>query len=190
MGTSIGAGRKAGTVLALGIFGSLTWALLTYALALTAIKMVGGIYLLWLAYKAFKSALTRSDIGPKTLAGGRRTPLEYFVRGYTIQMTNPKSALVWVAVVALGLTPDAPFWVDLVIVAGTFMLSIAHYLFYVLLFSTIYDGARLHPRTARHSGKSGRIFRLCGPQAFVVTVVKGIYSNGKSLISPACWLPS
>ncbi len=69
MGTSIGAGRKAGTVLALGIFGSLTWALLTYALALTAIKMVGGIYLLWLAYKAFKSALTRSDIGPKTLAG-------------------------------------------------------------------------------------------------------------------------
>ena len=58
MGTSIGAGRKAGTVLALGIFGSLTWALLTYALALTAIKMVGGIYLLWLAYKAFKSAAT------------------------------------------------------------------------------------------------------------------------------------
>jgi len=79
MGTSIGAGRKAGTVLALGIFGSLTWALLTYALALTAIKMVGGIYLLWLAYKAFKSAATRSDIAPKTLARGRRTPLEYFV---------------------------------------------------------------------------------------------------------------
>ena len=26
-------------------------------------------------------------------------------------MTNPKSALVWVAVFALGLTPDAPFWV-------------------------------------------------------------------------------
>ena len=59
MGTSMGAGRKAETVLALGIsFGSLTWALLTYALALTAIKMVGGIYWLWLAYKAFKSAAT------------------------------------------------------------------------------------------------------------------------------------
>ena len=145
MGTSIGAGRKAGTVLALGIFGSLTWALLTYALALTAIKMVGGIYLLWLAYKAFKSAATRSYIAPKTLAGGRRTPLEHFVRGYTIQMTNPKSASVWVA-----------------IVAGTFMLSIALYLSYALLFSTIYDGARLHPRTARHSGKSGCIFIFAG----------------------------
>ena len=105
-------------------------------------------------------------------------------------MTNPKSALVWVAIVALGLTPDASFWVGLVIVAGTFMLLIALYLSYALLFSTFYNGGRLHPRTARYSGKSGPIFRLCGPQAFVVTVVKGIYSNGKLLISPACWLPS
>jgi len=70
MGTLMAVGRKAGTALALGAsFGSLTRALLTafglsvlllsYAYALTAIKIFGGIYLLWLAYKAFKSAALR-----------------------------------------------------------------------------------------------------------------------------------
>ena len=57
MGTSMAVGRKAGTALALGVsFGSLTWVLLTafgllallltYAYALTAIKIFCGIYLL------------------------------------------------------------------------------------------------------------------------------------------------
>ena len=65
--TSMSVGRKAGMALALGIsYGSLTWALLTafglsallmtYAHALTTIKIIGGIYLFWLAYNAFKSA--------------------------------------------------------------------------------------------------------------------------------------
>ena len=145
--TSMSVGRKAGMALALGIsFGSLTWALLTafglsallmtYAHALTTIKIIGGIYLFWLAYNAFKSAAPRSDLTLKALVGGRRTPLGYAVRGYTVHMTNPKAVLAWVAIIALGLPPEAPLWVGLAIVFGCFGLSIAVHLTYALVFST------------------------------------------------------
>ena len=145
--TSMSVGRKAGMALALGIsLGSLTWALLTafglsallmtYAHALTTIKIIGGIYLFWLAYNAFKSAAPRSDLTLKALVGGRRTPLGYAVRGYTVHMTNPKAVLAWVAIIALGLPPEAPLWVGLAIVFGCFGLSIAVHLTYALVFST------------------------------------------------------
>ena len=145
--TSMSVGRKAGMALALGIsFGSLTWALLTvfglsallmtYAHALTTIKIIGGIYLFWLAYNAFKSAAPRSDLTLKALVGGRRTPLGYPVRGYTVHMTNPKAVLAWVTIIALGLPPEAPLWVGLAIVFGCFGLSIAVHLTYALVFST------------------------------------------------------
>ena len=65
-------GRKSGIALALGVAtGSLTWAMLTalglftllttYASAITIIKIFGGIYLQWLAYKAFRSAASVQD---------------------------------------------------------------------------------------------------------------------------------
>ena len=145
--TLMSVGRKAGMALALGIsFGSLAWALLTafglsallmtYAHALTTIKIIGGIYLFWLAYNAFKSAAPRSDLTLKALVGGRRTPLGYAVWGYTVHMTNPKAVLAWVAIIALGLPPEAPLWVGLAIVFGCFGLSIAVHLTYALVFST------------------------------------------------------
>jgi len=90
IGTSTSVGRTVGMALAIGIeMGSLTWGLLTalgvsalllsYVYALTIIKIIGGIYLLWLAYNAFKSAAVRSDLTLKTLAGDRRTPFGYAI---------------------------------------------------------------------------------------------------------------
>ena len=55
--------------------------LLTYAYALTAIKIFGGIYLLWLAYEAFKSAALRGGSAATSLAGPRRSKRGYAVRG-------------------------------------------------------------------------------------------------------------
>lgn len=147
LGTSMSAGRRPGLGLATGVAaGSFCWALLTvtglsallaaYAAALTVIKVVGGLYLLWLAFKAFRSAASKHDIAATTLAGAPRSPLGYFLRGYTIQMTNPKAALAWVAIISLGLQPDAPLWVGFVIVAGTSLLSLAIHLVYALAFST------------------------------------------------------
>ena len=173
IGTSMGVGRGSGIALALGVAsGSFTWALLTvfglsallatYASALLAIKIFGGAYLLWLAYKSFRSAASRHDIEAKELAGGRRTPFGYFKRGYIIQMTNPKAALAWIAIISLGLKAGAPLWVGATIVFGTFALSIAIHVLYALAFSTpvmvrAYGKAR---RTIQ--GVLGTFFALAG----------------------------
>ncbi len=158
IGTSMGVGRSSGIALALGVAcGSFTWALLTvaglsallatYASALIAIKIFGGCYLLWLAYKSFKSAASNHDIEQSELAGGKRSPFGYAKRGFIIQMTNPKAALAWIAIISLGLKQGAPLWVGLAIVFGTFALSIVIHTMYAIAFSTpamvrIYSKAR------------------------------------------------
>ena len=106
IGTAMSIGRRSGIALALGVgAGSFCWALLTafgrsavlayYATALMAIKITGGVYLLWLAYTSFRSAAFAHDIEARALAGSVRTRLGYTVRGFTIQMPNPQAALAW-----------------------------------------------------------------------------------------------
>ena len=158
IGTSMGVGRSSGIALALGVAtGSFLWAMLTviglsallstYAFALYAIKIFGGLYLLWLGYKSFKSAALKHDIEGVELSGGRRSLFGYAKRGFIIQMTNPKAALAWIAIISLGLQHDAPMWVGIVIVLGTFIMSIIVHVLYAVAFSTsamvrIYSKAR------------------------------------------------
>ena len=158
VGTSMNRGRKPGVTFALGLVaGSFCWAasaavglsalLAAYAGALTALKVVGGLYLLWLAYKSFRSAASpreavgRMPNGPAHGAGG------YFLRGWTVQVTNPKSVLGWIAIISLGLRPGAPAWVFWVIVGGTTLFAIFFYTLCAVAFSTapvvrLYGGAR------------------------------------------------
>lgn len=147
MGTSMSIGRRQGLSLAMGVAaGSLTWAVLTaaglsallatYASALIVIKIVGGLFLIWLAYKAFRAAASAHDIEAKAVRGGSQRAWRYFARGYTVQMTNPKAALAWIAIISLGLTPEAPLWVAATIVLGTSVLSVAIHALYAVAFST------------------------------------------------------
>jgi threonine/homoserine/homoserine lactone efflux protein len=147
IGTSMSVGRKSGIALALGVAaGSFCWAMLasvglsallaSYAAALTAIKIAGGLYLLWLSYKSFRSAASAHDIEARTLSGATRTPFGYALRGFTIQMTNPKAALAWIAIISLGLTEHAPLWVAFAIVVGTSILSVIIHWMYAVAFST------------------------------------------------------
>lgn len=173
MGTSMSVSRSSGVSLALGVAsGSFTWALLTvfglsallatYANALILIKIFGGAYLLWLAYKSFKSAMSKHDISATELAGGRRSLLGYFVRGYVVQMTNPKAALAWIAIISLGLKQGAPLWVGAAIVLGTFVMSIAIHVLYALAFSTPVM-VRIYSRARRSiQGVLGAFFAFAG----------------------------
>lgn len=143
IGTSMGRGRQYGVQLALGVgIGSGIWASLTvlgltalvsaYAGAITLLKVFGAAYLLWLAYKAFRSATARqTDLVASSAKGGN-----LFKRGLLIQMTNPKAALHWIAIVGIGLGPDAPLWVGMTLIIGTTCLSILGHLAYAVTFST------------------------------------------------------
>jgi len=173
MGTSMSVGRPYGLALAMGVAGgSFCWAVLTatglsallasYAVALTAIKIVGGLYLLWLAYKAFRAAARRRDIEARVLDGAVLTPHRCFLRGLAIQMTNPKAALAWIAIISLGLQPGAPVWVAAVIVIGTTALSVLIHAIYAMLFSSP-PMVRLYGRTRRViQGTLGAFFTIAG----------------------------
>ncbi len=183
MGTSMSVGRRSGMALGSGVaFGSLSWALLTafglsavlvtYASAMTVIKIAGGAYLLWLAYKSFRSAAADQEVTATTLAGGMRTPFGYFRRGYIIQMTNPKAALSWVAIISLGLDPSAPIWVAFVIVAGTAILSLGIHLGYAIAFSTQFM-VGLYARARRWiQGLLGTFFAFVGFRLLLGSVEK------------------
>jgi amino acid exporter len=146
IGTSMGIGRREGVALALGVAcGTFLWVSLTvigftaliatYAAVMTALKILGGCYLLWLGYKALRSAASAKDVRTTavSLDGKWRS---YFLRGLSVQMSNPKAALAMIAIVSLGVHSGAPEWVGASIVVGTTTLSLAAHLLYAVTFST------------------------------------------------------
>lgn len=143
IGTSMQRGRQDGTRLALGVgSGSAIWATLTvggltslinaYAEAIVLLKIFGALYLLWLAWKAFRSAVRTDSNVQLEAASGRNL----FAHGLLIQMTNPKAALQWIAIVGLGLGADAPLWVGMTLIATTTFLSVSVHVLYAVTFST------------------------------------------------------
>jgi amino acid exporter len=185
--------RRAGVAQALGIStGSFLWATITatgltalvsvYASVLTFIKIVGGLYLLWLAFKAFRSASSAARKAEPSHALAGSLP-KFFVRGLAIQMTNPKAALSWIAIMSLGLAHDAPASTALVIVVGTTILSMIGHVLYAMAFSTrrvvaAYGRARRYIDAAL-----GVFFSIAG--GFLFRVIPGI--RGRSRIPGSSW---
>lgn len=173
IGTSMSVGRRSGMALALGVaLGSFCWAFLTafgltallasYAPALTGIKIAGGAYLLWLSYKSFKAAASAHDIEPTTLKGVTFGYRAFFMRGFVVQMTNPKAALAWIAIISLGLQENAPWWVGFSVVIGTTILSIVIHCVYAVAFSTT-TMVHLYSKGRRWiQGALGALFAFAG----------------------------
>jgi threonine/homoserine/homoserine lactone efflux protein len=105
-------GRKAALAFAAGVVsGSMFWAtvaklgisaaLVAYSQFILAVKILGGLYLLWLAFKSGRTALVPAAASPRktdqpdTLKG-------LYLRGALLHLTNPKAVLVWVSIVALS----------------------------------------------------------------------------------------
>ena len=171
LGTSMAVGRRSGVALAMGVAsGSFTWAALTalglsavlaaYASALLLIKILGGLFLLWLAYKAFRSAASPHDVDARRPDGPPQSELRYFTRGYLVQMTNPKAALAWIAIISLGLSEAAPWQVAALIVLGTTLLSVVIHFGLCARVLDAADGAPLCGRAALDPRRARRLLRL------------------------------
>lgn len=140
------AGRQSGKALALGIAtGSFIWGALTlfgltalltaYAALLILIKIAGACYLLYLAFKAFSSAVKGKDMQASSIkVHGGFWP--YYRRGLLIQMTNPKAAFTWLAILSVAIDHSAPFWVGGIVVLGTGVISVVGHSAYAIAFST------------------------------------------------------
>ena len=68
---------------------------------LSMLKLLGGAYLLWLAWQSGRSAWRGCAPGVIESSSSR-----WFLRGLTLNLSNPKSAIAWMAALAVGLKPD------------------------------------------------------------------------------------
>ena len=148
MGVAMHQGRKPALMLAAGVIsGSFFWGSmaatgvsaipLQFAEALFVLKIVGGAYLLFLALKAGRSALTPDEKIEKALAAA--PPISGFGlyrRGLLMHLTNPKALLGWIATMTLGLGPQATPETVMIILAGCAVLSISIFCGYAIVFST------------------------------------------------------
>ena len=147
MGTSMSDGRSHGLTLALGVSsGSLTWGLLSalgisallaaYEPAIYGIRMAGGLYLLFLAWRSARAAMQPHDLPQSAQAATGEPAWRTFSRGYLMHLTNPKAILGWIAIMTLGLKPDTPQAIVPVMLAGCLMISLMFNCGYAVLFST------------------------------------------------------
>ena len=123
-------GRRDALVFAAGVLsGTGLWALMAglglshamaqSALAMDLLKTLGGLYLLWLAFKSARAAWRKApetDRRPNNLSRWR-----LYLRGMALHLTNPKAILAWLSVAAVGL-PDAATTADSLLVIGSCLL--------------------------------------------------------------------
>ena len=148
MGVAMNHGRAPAVILAGGILtGSLFWAtmaasgissiLSACAGALTAFRIAGGLYLLYLACRSARSAMTATTPqGPPRADGPVAGYGALYRRGVLLHLTNPKAILAWIAIMTLGLKPDAPPYTLAAILGGCLALGVVVFGGYALLFST------------------------------------------------------
>lgn len=143
-GTSMASGKGSGLALASGITaGSFIWSIsaafglgaimLANAWIFEIVRYFGAAYLMFLAYKAARSALSSKDIAVKSVTGRKST---LFTKGLLLHVTNPKAILFFGALYSLGMPANATLeQLALVIIAvGTQSFLIFHG--YALLFSS------------------------------------------------------
>ena len=145
--TSVSRGRAAGLSLALGVLtGSYIWAILTasglsalirtYGHAIVVLKIVGGFYLLWLAWSAFRSATKNQEAYRAQTAGLPALSLRrQYLKGLVIHLTNPKAVFAWIMLTSIGMPPGAPTGVMVVFITGCMATGLMVFLGFALVFS-------------------------------------------------------
>ena len=99
--------------------------------ALMALKLLGGTYLLWLAYGSARSAARNGPVNAEFEGKG-----QWFRRGLFLNLSNPKAVLAWMATLAMGIGHESGYWQ---VGAATLLcigLGFAIYTAYALAFST------------------------------------------------------
>lgn len=106
-------GRKVSLIYGTGLsFGLVFWGVIAASgmgavlqssvYLLMLLKVFGGLYLLWLVYLSGKSAFNPQveDINdPSNISTARK----WFIRGFILNISNPKTVIAWLAALSVGL---------------------------------------------------------------------------------------
>ncbi|MEH6521316.1 LysE family translocator [Sulfitobacter sp.] len=143
-GTSMASDRASGLSLALGITtGSLIWSvsaalglgaiMLANAWIFEVIRYFGAAYLMYLAYKSARSAISSKEINVKSMTGNKRT---LFTKGLLLHVTNPKAILFFGSLYSLGVPAGSSFQDLVIVISAVGIQSFLIFHGYALLFSS------------------------------------------------------
>lgn len=145
MGISMARGRRAGFVFTTGCMtGATIWAVLaglglsvwltSYANGLLILKILGGLYLIWMAYKSFRSALTVDKIQAKDV--GITNERKLYARGLALHLMNPKAILSWAAVITLSQSGAGSNSVLIFTLLGCLVITFLIHYIYAAIFAS------------------------------------------------------
>jgi len=97
---------------------------------LMTLKILGGIYLLWLAWHSARSAARPVNTAATLPAQGR-----WFWRGLILNLSNPKSVIAWMAALSVGLGPDDGLFSLAVATSVCIAVGFLNNILYTMLFS-------------------------------------------------------
>lgn len=101
---------------------------------LMVIKVLGGLYLLWLAYLSAKDAVKpNNQQAEKHLS--RTSQKTWFIRGLILNISNPKTVLAWMAALSVGIDANNGVYSLLTAVAVCIIVGFATNAMYSLVFS-------------------------------------------------------
>lgn len=146
--------RKSGLGIATGIsLGTALWALLAatgitalltaYHHAALMVGLAGGSYLCWLGFKSIRSVIQGAKFNASLKSvSGSISALSSMRTGLLIQMTNPKTAVFWLAVTSLAIQPETPAEIVALLVIGCLIIALIWHSLLALAFSSgpIRDG--------------------------------------------------
>jgi threonine/homoserine/homoserine lactone efflux protein len=140
--TAMDRGRRDGMLTGLGVLaGSSFWGLaamfgmsalmLSNGWIVEVLRYLGAGYLLYLALKSLRSAITAAPL----IATGGRTGLPPFLKGLFVHLTNPKPIFGWGAVFAVLVPPGSDFTALITIYLSLVSVSAAIFIGYGALFA-------------------------------------------------------
>jgi threonine/homoserine/homoserine lactone efflux protein len=145
MGISMSQGRKAGFLFTAGCMsGAASWALMaglglsawltSYAQGVAILKFIGGVYLLWMAYKALRSAMSATNKLDQSAIV--KNTINLYRRGLLLHLTNPKAILGWAAVITISQGESASIPVLVVTLLGCLIITNIIHFTYASMFAS------------------------------------------------------
>ena len=180
IGMAMDRGRRPGVAVALGIAtGTAGWAAISvtgFAAVVAAsegfmraLRVAAALYLLFLAWRAVRAALTPGRIDAMPLRA--RSPAGLWLSGLLVQATNLKAAVYWMAIAALGLEAGAPLPAAALLVGGCALISATGLSAYAAAFSR--PGAVRAYDRARPWVQSALAAFFCAASVVILTAHRG-----------------
>ena len=135
----------------------------TSAIAFTVLKVAGALYLLYLAWQAFRAGASALSMGEQPVL----TLRQLYVRGIVMNVTNPKVSIFFLAFLSQFVSPERGS-----VVVQIFILGALFALATVLVFGAVAIFAGSVGAVLRRSGNAQRIMNRVAGTVFAGLAIK------------------